>query len=185
LWRWRERRKGFVIETALVIPVPEAELSVGPWRLQYASDAANGMWAHVTLIYPFRDSARIDATTMRGIERVVASFVSFPFTLSTVEYFRSPPVVLYLAPEPAAPFQELTRAFARVFPDAPPYGGVFDEIVPHVTVADENDLEILATIEAEVASRLPIKAIAREVELVEHAPQGWSRRQSFNLATSA
>jgi 2'-5' RNA ligase len=143
------------------------------------------MWAHITLIYPYRDSARIDAESMRDIESVVTSIVSFPFTLTTVEYFRSPPVVLYLAPEPAAPFQELTLAFARIFPDAPPYGGVFDEIVPHVTVADENDPEILATIEADVRSRLPIKAIAREVELVEHAPQGWSRRQSFNLATSA
>jgi 2'-5' RNA ligase len=181
----RERRKGFVIETALVIPVPEAELSVGAWRLQYASDAADGMWAHITLIYPFRDSARIDAETMRGIESVVTSFVSFPFTLTTVAYFRSPSLVLYLAPEPASPFQELIRSFARTFPDAPPYRGVFDEIVPHVTVADENDPEILATIEAEVGSRLPIKATAREVELVEYAPQGWSRRQSFNLATLA
>jgi hypothetical protein len=67
----------------------------------------------------------------------------------------------------------------------PSYGGAFDEIIPHVTIADEDDPEILATIEAEVGSRLPIDAIAREVELVEHAPQGWSRCQSFNLATSA
>jgi 2'-5' RNA ligase len=153
--------------------------------LQYASDSADGMWAHITLIYPFRDSARIDAETMRDIASVLTSFMSFTFTLTTVEYFRGPRVVLYLAPEPAAPFQELTRSFARRFPDAPPYGGVFDEIIPHVTIADEDDPQILATIEAEVGSRLPIKAIAREVELVEHAPQGWSRRQSFRLATSA
>jgi hypothetical protein len=185
LSRGRERRKGFVIETALVIPVPEAELLVGAWRSQYASDAADGMWAHITLIYPFRDSAQIDAETMRGIERVVASFVSFPFTLATVEYFRSPSIVLYLAPEPAAPFQKLTLAFARIFPDAPPYGGAFDEIVPHATVADENDLETLATIEADMGSRLPIKAIASEVELVELGPQGWSLRKSFRLAAPA
>jgi 2'-5' RNA ligase len=185
LSRGRGARKGFVIETALVIPVPEAELSVGAWRLRHASDAADGMWAHVTLIYPFRDSARIDAEAVQGIASVVTSFVSFPFTLTTVEYFRSPLLVVYLAPEPAEPFQELTRAFARMFPDAPPYEGVFDEIVPHVTVADENDPKVLATIEAEVGSYLPIKAIAREVELVEHAPQGWSLRQCFKLAASA
>jgi 2'-5' RNA ligase len=143
------------------------------------------MWAHITLIYPFYDSARIDAETMRGIESVVTSFVSFPFTLTTVEYFRSPSVVLYLAPEPAAPFQELTRGFVRIFPNALPYGGVFDEIVPHVTVADENDPETLATIEAEVGSRLPIKAIADEVELVELGPQGWSLRNAFRLPTPA
>jgi 2'-5' RNA ligase superfamily len=185
LWHGRGRRKGFVIETALVVPVPEAEPSVGTWRLQYASDAADGMWAHTTLIYPFRDSARIDAETMRDIGSVLTSFVSFTFMLTTVEYFRRPRVVLYLAPEPASPFQELTRALARMFPDAPPYRGVFDEIIPHVQIADEDDPEIFAAIEADVGSRLPIKAIAREVELVEHAPQGWSRRQSFRLANSA
>jgi hypothetical protein len=182
---WARARKAFVIETALVIPVPEAELSVGAWRSQYASDAADGMWAHITLIYPFRDSARIDAAAVRGIASVVTSFVRFPFTLTTIEYFRSPLLILYLAPEPVEPFQALTGAFARMFPDAPPYGGVFDEIVPHVTVADENDPNVLATIEAEVKSHLPIQAIAREVELVEHAPQGWRLCQCFNLATSA
>jgi hypothetical protein len=62
---------------------------------------------------------------------------------------------------------------------------VFDEIIPHVTIADDKDPKILATIEANVASRLPVKAIAREVELVEHTPQGWSRGHSFKLATSS
>jgi hypothetical protein len=173
------------MKTALVVRVPDAEPLIGPWRLQYASDARDGMRAHITLIYPFRDSARIDAGTIEAIGSVLSSFASFTFTLTAVEYFRRPAVVLYLAPEPAAPFQELTRAFARTFPDAPPYEGVFDEIIPHVKIADEQDPEILATIEAEVGSSLPIEATAREVELVELGPQGWALRRSFRLANSA
>jgi 2'-5' RNA ligase len=56
------------------------------------------MWAHITLIYPFRETARIDDGTIDEIERLLDSFASFDFTLTTVEYFSSPPVVLYLAP---------------------------------------------------------------------------------------
>jgi 2'-5' RNA ligase superfamily len=143
------------------------------------------MWAHITLIYPFRDSARIGAETVHSIEKVLASFSCFAYTLTTFEYFRAPRVVLYLAPEPAAPFQNLTRSFADVFPDSPPYGGVFDEIIPHLQVADEDDPDTLATIEADVELRLPIQATARSVELVEHSLEGWRCRQSFRLANSA
>jgi hypothetical protein len=142
------------------------------------------MWAHITLIYPFRDSARVDAETAQAIESVLASFESFAFTLTTVEYFRSPRVVLYLAPEPAAPFKALTNALATEFPDTPPYGGMFDEIIPHVQVADEKGTETLTAIEEDVGPRLPIRATAEQVQLVEHAPEGWRLRQSFTLANS-
>jgi 2'-5' RNA ligase len=127
------------------------------------------MWAHSTLIYPFRATARIDAETVQAIESVLASFGSFDFTLTTVEYFRSPRVVLYLAPEPATPFKER---------------GVFDEFVPHVQVADEKEAETLAAIEVDVRPHLPIRATAEEVQLVEHAPEGWRGRQSFKLANT-
>jgi 2'-5' RNA ligase superfamily len=142
------------------------------------------MWAHITLIYPFRDSARIDAETVRAIESVLASFASFDFALTTVEYFRTPRVVLYLAPEPATPFKALTDAFAIEFPDTPPYGGMFDECIPHIQVADDREAETLAAIEVDVRPRLPIRATAEEVQLVEHAPEGWRGRRSFKLAGS-
>jgi 2'-5' RNA ligase len=102
------------------------------------------MWAHITLIYPFRATARIDAETVQAIESVLASLGSFDFTLTTVEYFRSPRVVLYLAPEPATLFKALTNAYVMEFPDTPPHEGVFDEFVPHVQVADEKQAETLA-----------------------------------------
>ena len=171
------------METALVVPVPEAEPIVGSWRWRYASDAAAGMWAHVTIIYPFRESSLIGAEAVSCITRVAASVARFAFTLARVEYFRSPAVVLYLAPEPAAPFEALARNLASEFPDAPPYRGEFEEIVPHVSIADEEDPEILAAIEADVSAHLPILATAKNVQLVEHAPAGWRRRQSFALGS--
>jgi hypothetical protein len=108
--------------------------------------------------------------------------LAFTFTLTAVEYFRSPTVVLYLAPEPAAPFQELTRLCQNV----PGCSACSTRIIPHVKIADEQDREILAIIEAEEGSQLPIEATAREVEFVELGPpQGWALRTSFRLPTSA
>jgi hypothetical protein len=88
---------------------------VGSWRRRYATDAADGMWAHVTLIYPFRESARLDAESSRSIASVLGRFASFTFTSTTAEYFKSPRLVLYLAAEPAAPFEAITRALTRAF----------------------------------------------------------------------
>jgi 2'-5' RNA ligase superfamily len=143
------------------------------------------MWAHVTLIYPFRDSSLLDDEAARDIADLVAGFTSFRFRLATANYFRSPRVVLYLEPEPAGPFENLTRALAAAFPDAPPYGGAFEDVVPHLSVADAQDADLLATIEADLRPRLPIDATAREVQLVELAADGWRRRRRFVLHASA
>ena len=45
------------------------------------------------------------------------------------------PDVVYLAPEPDAPFRRLTAALASAFPDYPPYEGAHEEVIPHLTVA--------------------------------------------------
>jgi hypothetical protein len=171
------------IETALVIPVPEAEPVVGSWRSQHASDAANGMWAHVTLISPFRDTSVLSDEVAHTVAGVLANLRGFPFTLATVRYFLRPRLVLYLHPEPAAPFEYLIRALTAKFPDTPPYRGAFDDVVPHLSVADEQDADLLAVIETAVTPHLPIDATAREVQLVASTPDGWRLRQTFDLAT--
>ena len=47
--------------------------------------------------------------------------------------------MVYLAPEPAAPFVALTEAVGAEFPGFPPYGGAFDEVVPHLTISEANE----------------------------------------------
>jgi 2'-5' RNA ligase superfamily len=161
--------------------VPEAEAIAGSWREQYATDAAHGMWLHVTLIYPFRDSSQIDAKTWHEITRALQPFRRFGFRLVGTAYFPGPPPVLYLVPEPSAPFVEMTQGLAAAFPDTPPYGGAHEEIIPHVSVADSDDLELLAEIEADVNHGLPLAATAREVELLVHEPAGWRRKTALGL----
>jgi hypothetical protein len=76
----------------------------------------------------------------------------------------------------------MTNALVVAFPDTPPYGGMFDDIIPHLSVADQDDFDLLAEIETDVKQHLPIVATARQVELVVHHPGGWQRHRSIDLA---
>ena len=52
-----------------------------------------------------------------------------------------------------------------MFPEFPPYGGAFDDVVPHLSVPllDGEDTE---TLRAELERRLPIEAVAHTATLV-------------------
>ena len=101
----------------------------------------------------------------------------FDVTLSETARF---PGLLYLRPEPHEPFVAMTEALAAAFPGFPPYGGKFEEIVPHVSVA-EADESVLVAAERELAPQLPVKARVERAWLVENTPAGWRRHTAFPL----
>jgi len=43
---------------------------------------------------------------------------------------------MWLDPEPALPFRDLTNAVWRMFPQHPPYGGAHPDLIPHLTLAE-------------------------------------------------
>jgi 2'-5' RNA ligase len=152
----------------LVIAVPEAEPHVAALRLVHDSSAALGVPAHVTILFPFAPPESVDEEALAGL---VASHSAFAFELASVEHFGED--VTYLAPVPADPFSVLTRAVAARWPDYPPYEGVHDEVVPHLTVGEAR---------LELAPPLPISCEAREVLLLEEEPGGhWRLRRRFPL----
>ena len=154
--------------TALIVAIPEAEPAVGALRLAHDWSAPLGVPPHVTILFPFADSADVDE---EAIAELVGGFASFEFELDRVGRFDDGPV--WLHPEPSAPFAALIDAVWRRFPDYPPYEGAFDVVIPHLTVSD-------VPIELDVA--LPIRATAREVTLLEEAAGGrWSVRRRFPL----
>jgi 2'-5' RNA ligase len=158
------------VQTALVISVPEAEPLVGPFRALYDRAEEMGIPAHVTLLYPFGD--RDD-----GLAELFASFASFEFALTEVRRW---PDVLWLAPEPAERFAELTQALVERYPEHPPYEGAHETVVPHLTVASWG--EPPDDVGAELARGLPIAAPATHVvQLEEFAPDRWRERQRFPL----
>ena len=172
-------------ETAIIVPVPEAEPIVGRWRRRYTPSGAAGMPAHVTLLVPFIDSDALSADAIGGVDEVLARFGPVELTLAATAYFEGPPMVLYLEPVPVAPFRAMTAALVSAFPEHPPYGGAHVRIVPHLTVATRLAPERLAEIETEVAAALPISARPGEAWLMEYADEAWRLRNRFAFATPA
>ncbi|MEP7356118.1 MAG: 2'-5' RNA ligase family protein [Anaerolineales bacterium] len=170
-------------ESALLVLAPEAETLVKDFRDRYDWAASQGVPAHLTLLYPFMAPAEIEAGVLTSIEQLLGRFAPFDYTLA--EPRRFPAGVLYLAPEPAAPFKALTAALAAQFPAYPPYGGVYAEVIPHLSVAQVTDLTHLDAIAAEfgaaAAGRLPIPAHAAQVALMDNRSGRWAVTGMFRL----
>jgi len=170
--------------TALVILVPESEPLVAGFRRRYDPAAAAGMPAHITLLYPFKHGDQVSDELLDGLSQLFGSAAAFHFSLAGTRRF---PGVLYLAPEPAEPFKGLTQAIAKRYPETPPYGGAFSEVVPHLTVAYAAGEEELHSIEKDIcraaSGTLPIQAFAGEVWLVGKREGYWHRHTSFPLGS--
>lgn len=140
------------------------------------------MAPHVTLLIPFVPAGLIDEAVGRRLRRVLRRFNHFEYALSRFESFDTG--VLYLAPEPSRPFVDLALALIREFPDYPPYEGIHDQVIPHVTVSDSDDEELLERIRSEVEPRLPIECDATKVTLVERGTDlRWRARAAIALGS--
>ena len=164
-------------QTALVVPVPEAEPSVRTWRKRFDPAARAGVPAHVTVVFPFLHSSLVDAATCAALDEIFARHRSFDVRFEECGRF---PGVLYLAPVPDAPFRRLTHAVVERWPEAPPYGGKYDPH-PHLTVAQGQDEAVLDEIEAGLRPCLPFTARVPTVDLVVHSGTEWRHRASFAL----
>lgn len=133
------------------------------------------MPAHVTVLYPFAPLGAYGPALRAPLAEVVAGCPPFDFALSGLGSF---PGVLYLTPEPAAPFVRLTEAISARL-GYPPYGGRFAEIVPHLTVAAGHRLP--RRLRRSLEASLPIAAVATEVEVLADRQGGWARLDAVPL----
>jgi 2'-5' RNA ligase len=167
-----------VARTAVVVEVPAADAAVGDLYRQHTSSGAEGMPPHITLLIPFVDS---ESLQVDEVEDVLGAFQPFDFELTRPCRFGARDVVLWLAPEPSAPFVAMTGALVRAFPAYQPYEGAFDEVVPHLTVAVSRETGVLDTIEPLLEAGLPIRARAGSVTIVHHVDGRWLPLSTFAL----
>ncbi|MFF2807901.1 2'-5' RNA ligase family protein [Streptomyces sp. NPDC058000] len=164
--------------TGLIVRIPEAESAVRAWRERFDPSARAGVPAHVTVLFPFLDENRIDARVRSTLADMLSRHHAFDLRFESCGRF---PGVLYLAPGPDTQLRRLTEVIADRWPEAPPYGGQFTEIVPHLTVADGQDDAVLDEIEADLLSKLPFTSRATSVDLMVHDGTKWQERASFAL----
>ncbi|WP_179785810.1 2'-5' RNA ligase family protein [Actinopolymorpha rutila] len=160
-------------ESAVIVPVREAEPVVGHLRSRLDPSAAWGVPAHVTVLYPFVPPERIDAEVLAALGEAIRTVASFRATFTRVEWFADQ--VVWLAPEPAGAFADLTAAVCERFPEYPPYGGAFAEVVPHLTVGDGAPAAELRRAEELVRGHLPIstEVAAAQVFCGSPDPDSW------------
>jgi 2'-5' RNA ligase len=164
--------------SALIVAVPEAEPLVGDWRARY-DNASFGIPAHVTLIFPFVPADELDEHLFGELRALFAEQPAFAFSLPRVARF---PEVAWLAPEPAEPFRRLTALIVSRYPQYPPYEGIHDEVIPHLTVG-RGDAAFQDEVEAALTPHLPIEAEIGEITLLEEQPdEHWKTRERFPLA---
>ena len=148
------------------MPVPEAEPAVSELRLAHDPAAALGVPAHITILFPF---APPDAVDEAAVSELFAPFSAFEFELASIEHFDESST--YLEPRPTQPFAELIAAATERWPEHPPYGGIHDTVVPHLTIGYAH---------LDVTLELPIACVAREVTLIEQDREGrWHTRRRF------
>jgi 2'-5' RNA ligase len=125
-------------------------------------------------MFPFIPPGDLTDGTIETLEKLVAETRAFQFSLTAVSQFEQG--VVYLEPEPAEPFVELTRKISREF-GMVPFGGDFGaDAVPHLTVA------ILASARAREELINQLRAVVPMVIMAEQAwLMGGSTASSWNV----
>ena len=161
-------------QSVLLVPFAEILPTVEPWlECSIGARPSYGIPPHVTLLFPFPPASE---DVIAATEDALASFAPIDVTFRETRRF---PDVVYLAPEPADRFVEMTNALGARFPEWPPYEGRFPSIVPHLTIASGAALDAA---EEDVSRRLPLHARAATALLLsEVRPQRWTQQVEFRL----
>jgi len=164
------------------IPAP---LEAIRWR--EVASARAGAPAHVTLLFPFAPAADLDDDILARAAAVIAGEAAFDVHLRHARIWDAgggaPEGVVWLDPEPSAPFVRLTEALGRAFPEFPLYGGLHDTIVPHLTIATD-DRRQLRAVQAAAVRQLPFRRrVSWATLIVEGADGRWRTRRRFPLGS--
>lgn len=168
-------------ESAVIVTAPPVEVIVAPHRARFDRAASLGVPAHVTVLYPFMPPAKIDAQVVSSLAAAIASVPCFEATCAATGWFGTD--VLWLDPQPADRFQALTAAVAKAFPSYPPYGGEYDEVIPHLTVGYGVAIEALRDIEVQILPHLPVHMSVTTAALWcgTNTPGTWRQAAAFPL----
>jgi len=144
-------------ESVVLIPVDAGPL-IQELRLRYDPSARAGVPPHVTLMFPFLPPNELSQGKVDALAALLGGEDHFEFSLTGVREFEQG--VVYLAPEPAEPFIQLTRKIGDLFALLP-FGGEFgDTAVPHLTVTTPEFRMTRDQIAKQLERLLPIQSVA-------------------------
>lgn len=133
--------------------------------------------AHVTVLGPWLSHPTLDDLAV--VAAIVGAEPAFDVTFETVGGFVDG--IITLLPEPAEPFARLTARLAERFPQTPPYGGQFEEVVPHLTLDHHATGATVDSVTAELGGLLPVRTRLERVDLQWWANDDCHVRESWSL----
>jgi 2'-5' RNA ligase len=168
-------------KSAILIPFPELDESVDEWREALDPSQVRGIPAHVTLLFPFVNPTELSSDLASDLGEYFSSIAALDVVFKSMAWFDDR--VVYLEPSPAEAFVDMTRRLLAAYPSCRPYGGKFDEPIPHLTLGDGAPLESMRLAEDAVREKLPIATRATEAWLMTGGmnANSWSLRQRFPM----
>jgi hypothetical protein len=171
-------------QTLIAVPVPAAEPLirgiVDKYDAAFPSARPDDLLAHITVLGPFVPIEACNDQLFGKLRTVFSQTKRFDFRLEEVATF--PGDVVYLAPEPADAFVELTQVGVEAFPGFPPYGGRFQSVIPHLTVGPIWSVEMERDLIARARNAAPIDAAARCVSLIHNRDDAFETVATFPFA---
>jgi len=143
-----------------------------------------GVPAHVTVLLPIMPADKVNNESLAAMRDLFRREPRFSYRFEHVNTFGD--VTVYLEPSPAEAFVRLTQLAVQRWPEYPPYGGEFDEIVPHLTVGDRlkagQATVLVRQTRAVLRSEGPITGEALAISLIVEDDRGfWSAAAAFPL----
>ena len=173
-------------QTAVIVPVPAADPLVDRHRRHLDAAASWGVPAHVSVLYPFVEPARVDDQLIATLAAALGQVAAFDCRFARTRWFGRD--VLWLDPEPAGWFRDLTASVWAAFPDHAPYGGAHDEVIPHLTIGESRlgSLSVVQEAERDVQTGLPLSTRIETVLLIAgtQAPSSWRVLHEFRLGAA-
>jgi len=175
-------------ETVLLLAVPAADPVVGHHRRELDRSAADGIPAHLTVVYPFKPLGEIKEADHERLARIGREHG--PFHVEGIKTAWFGEQVMFVEVNAPQDVHALTVDVAAAFPDHPPYSGDIPlaQIVPHLTVGAGAPASALRTAARAVDEALPFSQEVRAMELwagppIEGRahPAPWSRVRSYAL----
>ena len=164
--------------TVLVVPVLALDDVVRERTAYYDSSFISAdpkfAHAHITLLGPWAEQP--SAQELGCVARIAEA--AKPFKVSLVQINEFPNGVIYLGPEPDSEFRELTSRLSAAFPQFPPYGGLYPDVVPHLTLDRRSATVTPATVSASVGHLLPLTISVDRIDL-----QWWANHECRRLHT--
>ena len=169
-------------QSALMLKCSDMEPLLGKLRARLDPSAADGVPAHLNLLYPF--TSRLSVEQDDQLIQVLHDFGRFQLDFSTTAWFGEDSV--YLSPDSPTVLNNLVTRIREVFPDYPAFGAVPERAVPHVTIGKRASQQELQVAERRVLDQLPVSQNCTTVELWSGPPPGtgrWRRHRPYQLGS--